>query len=493
MKKIVIIGAGIAGLTCGIYLQLNGFETQIHEMHTVPGGECTGWSRGEYHFDGCIHWLMGSKPGSPMNDLWYTTGALNDSVRIINHEIFARYEENGRHVNLYTNADKLKEHFLEISPRDKTEISKLAKAIKAMGSFGMPLDKPMDMMTAGDGLRFAAKNITELSMLSRFNKIRLADYAKLFKEPLLQKAILSVIPGDYNANALVMTLSGMHAGDSGAPHGGSRALAQRMAQRYADLGGKIFYKSRADKILVRDGSAAGVLFTDGSEAGADIVVSCADGYATLYKMLENKFTPQVYKNLFENPKNHYLPTCAIVFMGVDCRISGYRALNIKRSPVMLNGIMTDSVSLLNYSYDSTMAPEGKTVMACYYNADFDYWHALSQNGEQYELEKEKLKQDAAAMLIARYPEAEGRIERTDVVTPMTYVHYCDAFRGAWMSWGSGQKDVPQYFSGKLPGLSNFLMAGMWTLPPGGLPGASASGRFAAHRICLEEGIPFQTK
>ena len=64
MKKVVIIGAGIAGLTCGIYAQKNGFETEIYEQHTIPGGECTGWDRGGYHFDGCLHWLVGSKPGT---------------------------------------------------------------------------------------------------------------------------------------------------------------------------------------------------------------------------------------------------------------------------------------------------------------------------------------------------------------------------------------------------------------------------------------------
>ena len=63
MKKVIIIGSGIAGLSCGIYAKLNGFETEIFEMHSISGGECTGWDRGEYHFDGCIHWLMGSKPG----------------------------------------------------------------------------------------------------------------------------------------------------------------------------------------------------------------------------------------------------------------------------------------------------------------------------------------------------------------------------------------------------------------------------------------------
>ncbi len=37
-RKIVIIGAGIAGLSMGVYAQLNGYTSRIHEMHTQPGG-----------------------------------------------------------------------------------------------------------------------------------------------------------------------------------------------------------------------------------------------------------------------------------------------------------------------------------------------------------------------------------------------------------------------------------------------------------------------
>jgi phytoene dehydrogenase-like protein len=180
-------------------------------------------------------------------------------------------------------------------------------------------------------------------------------------------------------------------------------------------------------------------------------------------------------------------------MGVDCAIAEpLRAVNLKRKhPVTLGGTETDTVSLLSYSFDKTMAPAGKTVMACYYGADYDQWHALHADKEAYKREKQRLIDDAVAALIQRYPEAEGKIERTDVVTPETYVRYCNAWRGAWMSWGSGGKGVPQYFPGMLPGLEGFIMAGMWTLPPGGLPGAAAAGRFAAHRICLKEGIEFK--
>ncbi len=138
MKKVLIIGAGIAGLTCGIYTKMNGFDVQIYEMHNVPGGECTGWDRGDYHFDGCIHWLVGSRPDTDLHKLWKTTGALNEDTQIINHEAFGVYEEDGRSVSVYTHADKLQRHLLELAPKDAQEIRRLCKAIKALGGFGMP-------------------------------------------------------------------------------------------------------------------------------------------------------------------------------------------------------------------------------------------------------------------------------------------------------------------------------------------------------------------
>lgn len=40
-KKVVIIGGGITSLSVGIYSAMNGFDTEIIEMHTVAGGQCT--------------------------------------------------------------------------------------------------------------------------------------------------------------------------------------------------------------------------------------------------------------------------------------------------------------------------------------------------------------------------------------------------------------------------------------------------------------------
>lgn len=66
-KSIIIIGAGIGGLSTGVYGQINGYETQIFEMHSKPGGQCTSWKRNGYTFDPCIHHFFGCKSGSKIN------------------------------------------------------------------------------------------------------------------------------------------------------------------------------------------------------------------------------------------------------------------------------------------------------------------------------------------------------------------------------------------------------------------------------------------
>ena len=75
-KSIIIIGAGIAGLSAGCYGQMNGYRTSIFEMHDKPGGLCTSWQRKKYTFDLCIHWLVGSASASGFYHIWQELGAL---------------------------------------------------------------------------------------------------------------------------------------------------------------------------------------------------------------------------------------------------------------------------------------------------------------------------------------------------------------------------------------------------------------------------------
>jgi cation diffusion facilitator CzcD-associated flavoprotein CzcO len=70
LRKAAIIGAGVAGLSAGCYARMNGYDAEIYESHSLPGGVCASWRRGEYLFDHCRHWVLGSGRGEASPCAW---------------------------------------------------------------------------------------------------------------------------------------------------------------------------------------------------------------------------------------------------------------------------------------------------------------------------------------------------------------------------------------------------------------------------------------
>ena len=84
--SLIIIGAGIAGLSAGCYARMNDLDALILEQHTIPGGLCTSWRRGDYTFDGSIRYLTGTRPDSREHRLWQELGVLE-------HRLIHYYDE----------------------------------------------------------------------------------------------------------------------------------------------------------------------------------------------------------------------------------------------------------------------------------------------------------------------------------------------------------------------------------------------------------------
>ncbi len=66
----------MGGLSAGCYGQMNGYGTQIFEIHTLPGGPCASWKRMGYAFDVCVHHLLGCSVSSKIYQLWHELGAM---------------------------------------------------------------------------------------------------------------------------------------------------------------------------------------------------------------------------------------------------------------------------------------------------------------------------------------------------------------------------------------------------------------------------------
>lgn len=106
-KKIIIIGAGIAGLTSGIYALDNNYDVTIYEKHAIVGGQCTGWVRNNSFIDGCAHWIVGTNPTSDLYSLWRYVGAFNENDKIYETTYYCKYDIDGEVITLYADINKL--------------------------------------------------------------------------------------------------------------------------------------------------------------------------------------------------------------------------------------------------------------------------------------------------------------------------------------------------------------------------------------------------
>ncbi|MBP5209942.1 MAG: NAD(P)-binding protein, partial [Clostridia bacterium] len=235
MANAVIVGAGVAGLTAGIRLRQAGVDCLILEKHTRPGGELTAWRRGAYLIDNCMHWLNGTLPGTRQNDLWRAVGMLDDRTALCRSETFFQCRLCDETLAFGRDTALLRRRMHELSPVDKKEIDALIDAVEAMASVFAPRDRRL-LKRAASAVGTAG---VMASLYVRYGTKSLFDLASRFRHPLLRMGLTGFLGGAFSAFAWLYAYGAFVAGDADVPAGGSGEAAERMARRYAELGGEL--------------------------------------------------------------------------------------------------------------------------------------------------------------------------------------------------------------------------------------------------------------
>lgn len=489
-KKVVIIGGGVSGLSAGIYCQLNGFDTEIFEMNNLPGGQCTAWDRKGYRFDYCLHWLVGTASG-PFHSIWKTTGVLNENIKVINQAIHTKIvdEKEGEFI-IYSDIIRWEKYLIEMAPEDSVAIKKMCSDMQKTSRL-QPFANPAELRSVSDYLTSFLKIIPTLSILIKYGKKTCNEYFKGLK--LTNKRLIFFLQSifgenDFSALVFLMMLGWFHQKNAGYLLGGSLPLSIRMAEKFKSLGGTLYLVKKVDKIIVNNGIAKGVLLHDGEIIDADYVISAADGYATIFKMLEGKYQSEQIKTAYSTWPL-FTPIVQVSF-GIDKEINS----GVANQTILSNGlrigktVLKNGYSLMNYSFDATMAPKGKTVLVIRFESPWSLWEDLI--GEDYKAEKRQIENDALALLEEKYPGVSAFVEKIDVATPKTTVRYTGVWKGAYEGFLPSSTNISKTIKMTLPGLNNFYMCGQWLFPGGGLPPAAQSGKWAAQLICKKERKEF---
>jgi phytoene dehydrogenase-like protein len=495
MKKVIIIGSGIAGLSAGCYLQMNGYDTQIFEAHNHPGGVCTSWTRKGYTVDNCIQWLVGSSPSDNFYRLWNELVDMKGR-KFVDTEEWMRVETpDGQCMRVFTDIDRLEQEMLEKSPADEGLIRSFISATRRFGRFHLPIDKAPETYGPVDRLKMILGLLPFMRQLKKWLSISIQEYADRCSSPLLKRTFESMLMPETNVLFPIMAIVWMHKRSAGYPIGGSLEFARQIEKRYLELGGRISYKSRVAKISVKNDVATGIVLDSGEEHASDIVVSAADGHSTIFVMLDGRYMDAKIKGYYDSYETY--PSYLLVSFGVARKFDDYprHVVLFPEQPLTTDRASKyEGVKVRVFSFDPTLAPEGKTVITAWIRTrEHEYWDNLKRTTpEQYKAEKNRIAEEVLELLEKRFGDVRSKVEMTDVSTPATFMRYTSNWKGSFEGWLWTPKVGLGRMRKTLPGLDNFYMAGHWVEPGGGLPAAMKSGRDVAQIMCKKDKRKFTT-
>ena len=486
-KKVVIIGAGIGGLSAGIYALKAGFEAEIYEKNPVAGGECMGWNRKGYHIDNCIHWLTGTDSSTSLWQVWNTIGAIDKDTPYADTEKFYSSRLDGKEATLWKDLDRTERELIALSPEDEAEIKKFIQYVRYAECCTIPAEKPMDMMKVGDYIKMGKSMANMPKVMKEYGKIDLYGMADRFRSPLLKKLMTDYLPPEYTAYSFLVSYGTITSGNGNIPIGGSLAMTKRITEKFKSMGGKLYTNTPVKNIIVENGAAKGIELSNGEKVTADEVISAVDTGFLFGRLLDKSYMPKDWSAAYSNRKGYPTTSGFQIAYAIDNDFSGKDTIFFGCKPIKLGDRSFTRMFVKNYGYDTTFAPEGKAVLQMdipQSDEDYRYWKSLTK--DEYKAKKQELIEIVTERIVKEFPELDGRIEFLDCWTPLTYERYCNAYHGAYMAFVT-TPDVKQLkCKGEIKGLKNFTIAGQWIMSPGGLPIAAISGKFAIQRILKRE-------
>ncbi|MFF8959568.1 phytoene desaturase family protein [Streptomyces sp. NPDC014894] len=507
--RVIVVGAGVAGMSTGCYAQMNGMRTRIFEKHVLPGGCCTAWARDGYIFDYCIEWLIGTAPGNEAHQIWSELGAL-DGKAVTHFDMFNRVvDEDGRSVTFYNDPDRLERHLLDLSPADARLIRAFCRDLRRFAAIELyPFLTAPPLRTVRERAALLRTVLPAFRLFWRTAATPMHVFADRFQDPLLRRAFRNIFFQDPEGFPLLPYLFNMAAArhrNAGFPQGGSLGLARSIEERYTGLGGSVSYRSRVAEILIEDDRAVGVRLGNGRRFYADHVVAACDGHTAIRSLLGGRYTSPRIDRLYDELLNRpgaLFPAVVSAFVGVDGdpgdpTHSTTHLLSAKDAAHLPGALQNSLVVQSRSHYSDGFAPPGKSVIHCTYFSDFAHWRELRRTDRRaYWAQKREVAAFVRGFLERVRPGIGERIELVDVATPATTLRYTGNHQGSILAWKafSDADDVAAGLVGKdrmrLPGLSGFSMAGQW-VGLGGLIRAASTGRFAVQYLCDEWGIPFR--
>jgi phytoene desaturase len=287
--KVIIIGAGIAGIATAIRLQLHGFEVEVYEKNDYPGGKLSAFKNGDFSFDAGPS--LFTQPQF-IEELFRLAGEdINQFFQYRKEEITCTYfYEDGTVIKAFADKEKLAHELLVKTGEPIQNIHKFlataAQLYDNIGNFFLAHSlhklKTLFQENFFKALRtikakyifssmnsFHKRSFKSEKLVQLFNRYATYNGSNPYKAP----AMLSMIPHlEFNIGTFY-------------PKGGMISITNALMSLAKKKGVVFNFGKKVEQISTENQHVRGII-VDGVRIAADIVVSNMDAYFT-YKHLLN--------------------------------------------------------------------------------------------------------------------------------------------------------------------------------------------------------------
>ncbi len=507
---VVIIGAGVAGLTSAALLSKAGLRVCVVEKEPHPGGYLAGFRRKDFRFDTAIHWLNQYGPDGTITHLFSLLG--DDFPRAKQQTHIRRYLGDGFDYLLTNDPDALKRQWQAEFPQDAPGIErffgaakKLAAAFRAYGHVFRSAET-MGFFEALSGKRKLLRFALPFIPFIRYNGE--AGLKKGLHKFFSAEKLHRVFAADTELLSCLIPIAWAYNGDfQSPPEGGGQRIPEWLAHVTAGHGGEIVYRCAVDKILLEGDTCTGVQLTRRGVThtlAATHVIAACDAELVFERLLPPAAVPDKLKAKLRAAELY--SSSVTVSIALDCPPSelgfGEELVHIAGAPEFAHAGVTNNaavseISILAPSFrDPSLAPPGRGTLTLYMPAEMSFqenWRTGSDadghpdRGDAYKA----LKHEVSETLISRVeamvaPGLRSHILFYEVATPVTHWRYTGNRGGTMMGAKPGRANMQNGVARYKTPVKNLLLGGHWAELGGGVPIAVKAGANAALMVLRKE-------
>lgn len=499
-RDILVIGAGLGGLTAAALLAKRGLSVLVVERNCQPGGSCGAFRRRGCTLDLGAAMLFGFGERG-FNPHRFVMNELEEPFEVYRHEAMYRLRYNGVSVAFWPERERFFGELAKLFPDSIGELEALYRdleklyetVVSANSLFLSPTETPRRELLASllrhpvlearllgllskNALSLVEKRVTDGAVLEFFNKLTSTySYTTLAETPALMAATMFVEN---------------HVGGAYYPAGSPMMLAAKLEKALEKFGGSIRYRSTAARILVKDGKAVGAALDSGEEFFADSVLFGGTVWNLYERLLPADLLPA---GLLEQTRalKPSFPS-SVLYGAVDAAAIPGDAFPVEMLIGNPKRIDESDVTLyLSSIEDPSLAPRGSQVFMLIGPSALDWPSPESEEyrSPAYYRMKEEEAERMLGLVERRFPGFRAGILFSELGSPSTVERYLLKNGGAVAGPKQcmGQELMRRQAAATfLPGL---YMCGESTVMGTGSPAVTISGISAADLILRAAGLP----